>query len=143
MSEPEDSSSENVETSQGASRPFAAATSMRCSELLDPEIEVYMPRSWPTPAPSAVTTDTRDGLRNGSRRGMTSTWSSTTIEAVGRSHVVSAPIRRRAAREAASRSRWISYLWDVRDGHAVALHLYPSRDEAIEVAERREREASE
>ncbi|HXE98988.1 MAG TPA: nuclear transport factor 2 family protein [Solirubrobacterales bacterium] len=33
----------------------------------------------------------------------------------------------------------IAYMWDVRDGRLAALHLYPSREEAVQVAERRER----
>ena len=66
------------------------------------------------------------------------------FEAVGRTHVVS-----RAHQTARGRGSgipvemWIAYLWDVRDGQATALHLYPTRDEAVEVAERRERDASE
>jgi ketosteroid isomerase-like protein len=33
----------------------------------------------------------------------------------------------------------IAYMWDVREGRLAALHLYPSREEAVRVAEQRER----
>jgi hypothetical protein len=34
----------------------------------------------------------------------------------------------------------IAYMWEVRDGRLAALHLYPSSEEAMQVAERRELE---
>lgn len=36
----------------------------------------------------------------------------------------------------------IAYMWEVRDGRLAAMHLYPSHDEALRVAERREREGA-
>jgi ketosteroid isomerase-like protein len=37
----------------------------------------------------------------------------------------------------------IAYMWEVREGRLAAMHLYPSREEAVRVAERRERESAE
>jgi hypothetical protein len=37
----------------------------------------------------------------------------------------------------------IAYLWDVRGDRFAALQLYASREQAFEVAERRERQPSE
>jgi ketosteroid isomerase-like protein len=34
----------------------------------------------------------------------------------------------------------IAYMWEVREGRLAALHLYASREEAVQVAQRRERE---
>jgi hypothetical protein len=36
----------------------------------------------------------------------------------------------------------IAYMWEVRDGRLAALHLYPSSEEAMQVAERRELEGA-
>ncbi len=35
----------------------------------------------------------------------------------------------------------IAYMWEVRDGRFAVMHLYPSREEALRVAEARERES--
>jgi ketosteroid isomerase-like protein len=37
----------------------------------------------------------------------------------------------------------IAYMWEVREARLAALHLYPSPEEAVRVAERRERESAE
>ncbi len=36
----------------------------------------------------------------------------------------------------------VAYLWEVREGQLAAMQLYAAREEALEVAERREREGS-
>jgi ketosteroid isomerase-like protein len=134
----------NVEAIQGGVEAFRRGDFDAVLELLDPEIEVYMPSE----LANSGTYRGHDGYRRWLAQWLEA-WDDfdlelDDIEAVGRTHVVS-----RAHQTARGRGSgipvemWISYLWDVRDGHAVALHLYPSRDEAIEVAERREREASE
>jgi ketosteroid isomerase-like protein len=113
-------------------------------EVLDTEVEVYMP----TDLPNAGTFRGHDGYRRWLAQWLEA-WEDfdlelDDIEAVGRTHVVS-----RAHQTARGRGSgipvemWISYLWDVRDGLAIAFHLYSTRDEAVAVAERREREASE
>jgi ketosteroid isomerase-like protein len=37
----------------------------------------------------------------------------------------------------------LAYLWDVRDGKLAALQMYATREEAVEVAEQRERSAGD
>jgi ketosteroid isomerase-like protein len=37
----------------------------------------------------------------------------------------------------------IAYMWEVREGRLAALHLYASREEAVQVAQRREREGAQ
>jgi ketosteroid isomerase-like protein len=134
----------NLEAIQGGVEAFRRGDLDAVLELLDPEIEVYMPSE----LANSGTYRGHDGYRRWLAQWLEA-WDDfdlelDDIEAVGRTHVVS-----RAHQTARGRGSgipvemWISYLWDVRDGHAVALHLYPTRDEAVEVAERREREASE
>ena len=37
----------------------------------------------------------------------------------------------------------VAYLWEVRDGRFAAMHLYPSRNEAVRVARQRERQGAD
>jgi ketosteroid isomerase-like protein len=66
------------------------------------------------------------------------------VEPVGERHVVAG--MRQSGLGKGSRipvEMEIAYMWEVRDGTLRAMHLYSSRREAIEVAERREREGEE
>ncbi len=134
----------NVEAIKGGVEAFRRGDLDAVLELLDPEIEVYMPSE----LANSGTYRGHDGYRQWLAQWLEA-WDDFDLElddfeAVGRTHVVS-----RAHQTARGRGSgipvemWIAYLWDVRDGQATALHLYPTRDEAVEVAERRERDTSE
>ncbi len=134
----------NLEAIQGGVEAFRRGDLDAVLDLLDPEIEVHMPSE----LANAGTYRGHDGYRQWLAQWLEA-WDEfdlelDDIEAVGRTHVVS-----RAHQTARGRGSgipvemWISYMWDVRDGRAIALHLYPTRDQAVEVAERREREGSE
>lgn len=62
------------------------------------------------------------------------------VEPAGERHVVA--MMRQSARGKGSGipvDMEIAYLWEVRDGRFAAMHLYDSREEALRVAEQRER----
>jgi ketosteroid isomerase-like protein len=144
MTSVEDLQRRNVEAIKGGVDAFRRGDLDAVLELLDPEIEVYMPGD----LANAGTYRGHDGYRQWLAQWLEA-WDEfdlelADVEAVGRTHVVSrAHQTARGKGSGIPVEMWISYLWDVRDGLAIALHLYSTRDEAIEVAERREREASE
>lgn len=144
MTSADDLQRRNVEAIKGGVEAFRRGDLDAVLELLDPEIEVYMPSD----LANAGTYHGHDRYRQWLSQWLEA-WDDfdlelDDVEAVGRTHVVSrAHQTARGKGSGIPVEMWISYLWDVRDGRAVALHLYATRGQAVEVAERREREASE
>jgi ketosteroid isomerase-like protein len=144
MSSLEEQQRENVEAITAGVEAFRRGDVEEVMFLLDDDIEVHMPSD----LPNSGTYRGHDEYRKWLGRWLEA-WEGfdmeiEQIEPVGRTHVVS--YTHQTARGKGSGipvEMWISYMWDVRDGKAVAMHLYSTREEAIGVAERREREAAE
>jgi ketosteroid isomerase-like protein len=130
----------NVEAIKGGVEAFRRGDLDTVLELLDDEVEIYMPSE----LANSGTYRGHDGYRQWLAQWLEA-WEGFDlelegVEAVGHTHVVSGAHQTARGRgSGVPVETWITYLWDVRDGHAAALHLYPTREEAIEVAERRER----
>jgi ketosteroid isomerase-like protein len=112
--------------------------------LTHEDFEIYLPQN----LPNSGTYVGYDGFRTWLDQWLDA-WEDFTIEiveavAAGARHVV-ADIRQygRGKGSGIPVEMEVAYLWDVRGNRFAALHLYASREEAFEVAERREREADE
>jgi ketosteroid isomerase-like protein len=112
--------------------------------MLDPEIEVYAPPEVGNPG----TYHGPEGFVEWTV-GWFEAWEDFTnepqrIEPVGRRHVVVEVLQRARGRGSGlPLERHAAFMWEGRDGRAVAVHLYPTIEEAIEVARRREGERDE
>ncbi len=143
MTDPQETQRANVEAIRGGVEAFRRGDIDEVLALLHEDIEVYLP----TEFPNSGTYRGHDGYRQWLGQWLEA-WEAfdlemVQIESVGQTHVVART--HQTARGKGSGipvEMWIAYMWDIRDGQAIALHLYGTPEEAIEVAERREREAS-
>jgi ketosteroid isomerase-like protein len=144
VTDPQQNQRENIEAIRAGVEAFRRGDFEAVLTLLDEDVEVYMP----TELPNSGTYRGHDGYRQWVAQWLEA-WEGfdleiEQIEPVGQTHVVSRT--HQTARGKGSGipvEMWIAYMWDVRDGRAIAMHLYATWEEAVEVAKRREREGSE
>jgi ketosteroid isomerase-like protein len=144
MSSVEERQRENVDAIGAGVDAFRSGDIDAVMALLDDDIEVYMPSELPNSGTYRGHDEYRKWLGQWLEAWEGFDLEIEHIEPVGRTHVVA--YTHQSARGKGSGipvEMWISYMWDVRDGKAVAMHLYSTREKAVEVAERREREAPE
>jgi ketosteroid isomerase-like protein len=135
---------ENVEAIRAGVEAFRRGELDEVLAMFDEDVEIYMP----TELPNSGTYRGHDGYRKWVAQWLEA-WEGfdleiEQIEPVGQTHVVARTHQTgRGKGSGIPVEMWIAYMWDVRDGKAIAMHLYATVGEAVEVAERREREGSE
>jgi ketosteroid isomerase-like protein len=133
----------NVEITKGAFEAFGRGDLDRILELADPEVEIYMPSS----LPNSGTYRRHTGFLHWMGQWLEA-WEDFTIEViemtpVGERHVVVDTHQHAVGRGSGIPvEQDMIYLTEVHDEQFVALHLYPTREEAVAAARRREAAAS-
>jgi uncharacterized protein len=139
MSSDDAQQSRNIEAVSDGVDAFRAGDVDAVLAVLHEDVEVHMPSD----LPNAGTYRGHDEYRQWLGRWLEA-WDAfdieiDDIEPIGRTHVVaSAHQTARGRGSGIPVEMWITYMWDVRDGRAIAMHLYPTRDEAVRVARQRE-----
>jgi ketosteroid isomerase-like protein len=142
MSEPSEPQRSNMELAKAGYEAFQRSDVQTVLDLTDPEVEIYLP---PT-LPNSGTFHGHDGYMTWLGRWLEA-WDDFHIEvrgmeAVGERHVVTAIHQSGIGRGSGIPVEMdVAYMLDIRDGKVIALQMYLSRDEAISVAEQRERSA--
>jgi ketosteroid isomerase-like protein len=137
MSEPR----QNVEVTTAAFEAFARGDTEGLLALADPEVVVYMP----TTLPNSGTYRGHAGYLQWIGQWLEA-WEDFRIEViamtpVGRRHVVVDTHQRGVGRGSGiAVEQDMIYMTEIGDGRFVALHLYPTHDEALVVAQQREAE---
>jgi ketosteroid isomerase-like protein len=144
MTELTDRQRHNLELTRRAWDAYGAGDMDGVLALADPEVVIYMPSDLPN---------------SGTFRGHEGylTWIGNWLEAwedfkidvrdmepVGERHVVTSAHQSAVGKGSGVPVEMdVAYMSEIRDGKLVALHLYLTREEAAEVAERREAEAAD
>jgi ketosteroid isomerase-like protein len=133
---------ENLAVARAAWDAYGAEDTDGVLAQADPEIEIYMPSDLPN-----------SGIFRGHDGYLTwlgnwlEAWEDFTVdvqrmEPVGERHVVTSAHQSGVGKGSGVPVEMdVAYMVDIRGGKIAALHLYMTREEAIDVAERREREA--
>jgi len=143
MSEPSEAQRHNVEVVRAAVEAFGQGPeSEELLALMDPQIEIFLPAE----LPNSGTFGGRDGYATWVQRWLDA-WEGFSVEIarlepVGERHVVSLLHQTATGRGSGIPVEMeIAFLWDVRGDAVAAMHIYPTRDEAVAVGERRERDS--
>jgi ketosteroid isomerase-like protein len=142
MSEPSERQRSNMELAKAGYEAFQRSDVQTVLDLTDPEVEIYLP---PT-LPNSGTFHGHEGYMTWLGRWLEA-WDDFHIEvrgmeAVGERHVVTAIHQSGIGRGSGIPVEMdVAYMLDIRDGKVIALQMYLSRDEALSVAEQRERSA--
>jgi ketosteroid isomerase-like protein len=142
MSEPSERQRSNMELAKAGYEAFQRSDVQTVLDLTDPEVEIYLP---PT-LPNSGTFHGHEGYMTWLGRWLEA-WDDFHIEvrgmeAVGERHVVTAIHQSGIGRGSGIPVEMdVAYMLDIRDGKVIALQMYLSREEAISVAEQRERSA--
>ncbi len=144
MSSQAEAQRQNVELVRRGVEAFQRGDLEGLLALTREDFEVFLPQN----LPNSGTYVGYDGFRAWLGQWLDA-WEDFTVEIVeanpaGARHVV-ADIRQsgRGKGSGIPVEMEVTYLWEVRGDRFAAMHLYTSREEAIRVAERREREGSE
>ncbi len=133
---------ESLAVARAAGDAYGAEDTDGVLAQADPEIEIYMPSDLPN-----------SGIFRGHDGYLTwlgdwlEAWEDFTVdvqrmEPVGERHVVTSAHQSGVGKGSGVPVEMdVAYMVDIRGGKIAALHLYMTREEAIDVAERREREA--
>jgi ketosteroid isomerase-like protein len=142
MSELEARQAENLEVARAGYEAFQSSDLETVLGLTDPEVEIYLP---PT-LPNSGKFKGHDGYLTWLGRWLEA-WDDFQIEVremepVGDRHVVTTIHQSGIGRGSGIPVEMdVAYMLDIRDGKVAALQMYLSRDDAISVAEQRERPA--
>jgi ketosteroid isomerase-like protein len=142
MSEPSERQRSNMELAKAGYEAFQRSDVQTVLDLTDPEVEIYLP---PT-LPNSGTFHGHEGYMTWLGRWLEA-WDDFHIEvrgmeAVGERHVVTAIHQSGIGRGSGIPVEMdVAYMLDIRDGKVIALQMDLSRDEALSVAEQRERSA--
>jgi len=134
---------QNIAVTQAAFDAFARGESDRILELADPEVEIYMPSS----LPNSGTYRGHAGYLQWIGQWLEA-WDDFRIEVlemtpIGGRHVVVDTHQHAVGRGSGiAVEQDMTYMTEVRDEHFVALHLYPTREEAVAAAQRREADSA-
>jgi ketosteroid isomerase-like protein len=129
----------NVEFARRGFEAFASGNLDELLELLDSEVEIYVPIE----LPGAGTYRGHDGYLRWSEEWMEA-WEEFEIEPqeyepFGERHVVVPIVQRgRGKGSGIEVEARLAYMFEVRGGIGIAVHLYPTREEAVRAAEERE-----
>ena len=111
--------------------------------LFDPEIELYLPPDLPNATHTRGLQEYQAWLDRWLEAWDDFQVSADRVEVAGDRHVVMwAHQSGKGKASGIPVEMDLAYLWEVRDGKVAAHHLYPSWEQAVEAAERREREAA-
>jgi ketosteroid isomerase-like protein len=132
---------ENVEVVRSVVDAFRRGDFERIFALARDDFEVFLPQN----LPNAGRYVGREGFMTWLNQWLEA-WDDFTVEIseadpVGEHHVITEMHQSARGRGSGlAIDMTITYLWDVRAGRLAALHLYASREEALRIAEERERQ---
>jgi ketosteroid isomerase-like protein len=145
MSDPGESPSDRVTLAEAGIDAFRRGDTGTVLALFDEEIEIHAPLGLGNVGTYRGHAGYMEWLEN-----WLEAWegfdivSLERIEEVGSHHVVAAAYQTARGRgSGVPVEQRIAYMWEIRDDKVVAMHLYPTWEEAVAVARRREDENGE
>ncbi len=144
MSSVEERQARNVELVRKGVEEFRAGQIEGLLALVRDDLEIYLPQH----LPNSGTYRGHDGFMTWLGRWLDA-WEDFAVEIadakpVGERHVVAMVHQTgRGKGSGVPVEMVVAYLWEVREDRIIALHLYETQAEAVQVAERRERDAAD